>query len=150
LGPISVSGPRADISEASSEANRTLEFADPRPHRLGKRDSEQASAEQHKTGNGHSQETVRNEFFAHGTPPIARKIDCAARKSQLPRRHQGYLRVLHRQLISVSACPDFSDNTLRHFPQVVIAKLVGARAISHCSLPEFIERFGRRPRDIED
>jgi hypothetical protein len=89
----------------SSEANRTLEFANPRPHRLGKCDSEQASAEQDKTGNRHSQETVGNEFFAHGTPPTARKIDCDARKSQLPRRHQGYLRVLYRQLISSFGAP---------------------------------------------
>jgi hypothetical protein len=89
----------------SSEANRTSEFANPRPHRLGKCDIEQASAEQDKTGNGHSEETVRNEFFAHGTPPTARKIDCDARKSQLPRRHQGYLRALYRQPISSFGVP---------------------------------------------
>jgi hypothetical protein len=89
----------------SSEANRTSEYANPRPHRLGKCDSEQASAEQDKTANGHSEETARNEFFAHGTPPTARKIDCDARKSQLPRRHQGYLRALYRQPISSFGVP---------------------------------------------
>jgi hypothetical protein len=40
----------------------------------GKCDSDQARAEQEKTCNGHSEETVRGEFFTHGTPPIARNI----------------------------------------------------------------------------
>src|SRR6202035_1570515 len=39
----------------------------------GKCDSDQARAEQEKTCNGHSEETVRGEFFTHGTPPIARE-----------------------------------------------------------------------------
>jgi hypothetical protein len=38
---------------------------------LGKCDGEQAGAQQDKTSNGHSEETVRGEFFTHGTPPIA-------------------------------------------------------------------------------
>jgi hypothetical protein len=40
-------------------------------HRLGKCESEQAGAKQGKAGNGHGEETVRSEFFTHGTPPIA-------------------------------------------------------------------------------
>jgi hypothetical protein len=40
---------------------------------LGKCDSDQARAQQYKTCNGHSEETVRGEFFTHGTPPIARE-----------------------------------------------------------------------------
>src|ERR1019366_6338029 len=43
-----------------------------RKHRLGKCDSDQARAKQDKTGNGHSEETVRSEFITHGTPPIVR------------------------------------------------------------------------------
>ena len=41
--------------------------------RLAKCDSEQASAKQDETGNGHSEETVRSEFFTHGTPPTVRE-----------------------------------------------------------------------------
>ena len=44
-----------------------------RMHRLGKRESDQARAKQHKTGNGHSEETVRSEFITHGIPPIVRR-----------------------------------------------------------------------------
>jgi len=40
---------------------------------LGKCDSDQARAQQYKTCNGHSEETVSGEFFTHGTPPIARE-----------------------------------------------------------------------------
>jgi hypothetical protein len=40
---------------------------------LGKCHSDQARAQQDKTCNGHSEETVRGEFFTHGTPPIARE-----------------------------------------------------------------------------
>ena len=40
---------------------------------LGKCDSDQARAQQEKTCNGHSEETVRGEFFTHDTPPIARE-----------------------------------------------------------------------------
>jgi hypothetical protein len=40
-----------------------------RKHRSGKCDSDQARAEQDKTANGHSEETVGSEFFAHGAPP---------------------------------------------------------------------------------
>ena len=44
-----------------------------RTHRSGKCDSEQARAEEEKTGNGYSEETVRSEIFVcHGTPPTAR------------------------------------------------------------------------------
>jgi hypothetical protein len=43
-------------------------------HVLGKCHSEQARAKQDKTGNGHSEETVRSEFFTHGTPPAAREL----------------------------------------------------------------------------
>jgi hypothetical protein len=39
-------------------------------HQLGKRESDQTRAKQHKTGNGHGEETFRSEFFTHGTPPI--------------------------------------------------------------------------------
>src|SRR5258706_9495448 len=39
-----------------------------RKHRSGKRDSDQARAKQDKTGHGHGEETVRREFFTHGTP----------------------------------------------------------------------------------
>jgi hypothetical protein len=38
--------------------------------RSGKCDSGQARAKQDKTGNGHSEEAVRSEFFTHGAPPI--------------------------------------------------------------------------------
>jgi hypothetical protein len=41
-----------------------------RGRRSGKCDSGQAGAKEDKTGNGHSEETVRSEFFTHGTPPI--------------------------------------------------------------------------------
>jgi hypothetical protein len=51
--------------------------------KLGKCDSEQARAKQDKTGNGHSEETVRSEFFTHGTPPPARESDCDARKADV-------------------------------------------------------------------
>jgi hypothetical protein len=47
-----------------------------RKHRSGECDSQQARAKHDKTGNGHREETVRSEFFAHGTPPTARKSDC--------------------------------------------------------------------------
>jgi hypothetical protein len=40
----------------------------------GKCDGEQARAKQDKTGNGHSEETVRSEFFTHSTPPTVREI----------------------------------------------------------------------------
>jgi hypothetical protein len=69
-----------------------------REHRSGKCDSQQARAKQDKTGNGHREETVRGEFFAHGTPPTARKSDCqqdqlhtfaAIAGSHLPLRRSG-------------------------------------------------------------
>jgi hypothetical protein len=41
-----------------------------RPAQLDKCDSEQARAKQGKTGHGHSEETVRSEFFTHGTPHL--------------------------------------------------------------------------------
>jgi hypothetical protein len=45
-----------------------------RTHRLSKCDSEQARAEEEKTSNSYSEETVRSEFFTcHGTPPAARQ-----------------------------------------------------------------------------
>jgi len=47
-----------------------------RQHRSGKCDRQQAGAKQDKTCNGHCEETVRSEFFAHGTPPTAWKSDC--------------------------------------------------------------------------
>ena len=74
------------------------------PHRLGKCDSEQARAKQDKTGNGHCEETVRSEFFTHGTPPTARKIDCDARKSDFL-TSPGYSRTLPRQLTSSFRVP---------------------------------------------
>jgi hypothetical protein len=43
---------------------------------LAQCDSEQAGAKQDKTGNDHSEETVRSEFFTHGTPPTARASGC--------------------------------------------------------------------------
>jgi hypothetical protein len=50
----------------------------------GKCDREQARAKQDKTGNGHSEETARSEFFTHGTSPTAPEIsDCDARKSDV-------------------------------------------------------------------
>jgi hypothetical protein len=39
----------------------------------GEGEGDQAGAKQHKTGNGHSEETVGSEFFTHGTPPFARR-----------------------------------------------------------------------------
>ena len=42
----------------------------PRPAGLVNRESDQAGAKQDKAGNGHSEETVRSEFFTHGTPPV--------------------------------------------------------------------------------
>lgn len=39
---------------------------------LVKCESDQTREEQDKTGHGHGQEAVRSNFFAHGTPPIAR------------------------------------------------------------------------------
>jgi hypothetical protein len=41
-------------------------------HRSDKCESNEAGAKQYKTGNGHSQETVRSEFITHSTPPIVR------------------------------------------------------------------------------
>jgi hypothetical protein len=41
---------------------------------LGKCQSEQARAKQDKTRNGHTEKTVRGEFFTHGTPPICRRM----------------------------------------------------------------------------
>jgi hypothetical protein len=61
-------------------------------HQLGKRESDQTRAKQHKTGNGHGEETFRSEFFTHGTPPIVCALleqdDCpvALSKDSLPRR----------------------------------------------------------------
>jgi hypothetical protein len=59
---------------------------------LGKCDSDQARAQQDKTCNGHSEETVRGEFFTHDTPPIApecwlpsRPIARPARRGRLSR-----------------------------------------------------------------
>jgi len=40
-------------------------------HRLGNYECDQARAKQDETGHGHSEETVRSEFFTHGTPPVA-------------------------------------------------------------------------------
>jgi hypothetical protein len=57
-----------------------------RKHRLGQCDSDQARAKQDKTGNGHSEETVRSEFFTHGTPPIARECWLPSRLSRAPAR----------------------------------------------------------------
>jgi hypothetical protein len=37
---------------------------------LAKCDTEQPRAKQGKTGNGHSEKTVRGEFFTHGTPRL--------------------------------------------------------------------------------
>jgi len=39
---------------------------------LVENEHKQARAKQDKTGNGHSQETVRSEFFTHGAPSSAR------------------------------------------------------------------------------
>jgi hypothetical protein len=64
-----------------------------RKHRSGKCDCQQAGAKQDKSGNGHREETVRSDFFAHGTPPTARKSDC----------HQDQLHTL--QAIAGSHCP---------------------------------------------
>ena len=52
----------------------------------GKCDSDQARAQQDKTCNGHSEETVRGEFFTHGTPPIARECWLPSRPIARPAR----------------------------------------------------------------
>ncbi len=52
----------------------------------GKCDSDQARAEQEKTCNGHSEETVRGEFLTHGTPPIARECWLPSRPIARPAR----------------------------------------------------------------
>jgi hypothetical protein len=44
------------------------------PEGLENCESDQARAEQKKAANGHSEETVRSEFFAHGTPPFASRL----------------------------------------------------------------------------
>jgi hypothetical protein len=71
--------PDGQICGSASAINRSLrQFAgfiltSPHSH-LGKCDSEQARAEEEKTGNSYSEETVRSEFFTcHGTPPTARQ-----------------------------------------------------------------------------
>lgn len=51
-------------------SNRALPFS----RKLGKRESDQSRTKQHKTRNGHSQETVRSELLTHGAPP-----NCAPR-----------------------------------------------------------------------
>jgi hypothetical protein len=38
-------------------------------YRSGKRESDQSRAKQHKTHNGHSEETVRSKLLTHGAPP---------------------------------------------------------------------------------
>jgi hypothetical protein len=38
-------------------------------HRLGKRESDQSRAKQHKAHNSHSEEAVRSELLTHGAPP---------------------------------------------------------------------------------
>src|ERR1700722_17822941 len=53
---------------------------------LGKCDRDQARAQQDNTCNGHSEETVRGEFFTHGTPPIARECWLPSRPIALPDR----------------------------------------------------------------
>src|ERR1700724_66528 len=41
--------------------------------RLDKCEREKTRAKQRKAGNGHSEETVRSKFFAHGTPTVLEK-----------------------------------------------------------------------------
>jgi hypothetical protein len=55
--------PSAPASSGRGEAQK---------HRSGKGDRDQAGAKQDKAGNGHSEETVRCEFFTHGPPPQVR------------------------------------------------------------------------------
>ena len=62
-------------------ARSALSVATVRDRGSGNYESDQARAKQDKTGNGHSEETVRSEFIAHGTPPTV----CApARTERLP------------------------------------------------------------------
>src|ERR1019366_10827741 len=59
-----------------------------RKHTLGKCNSDQARAKQDKTGNGHSEETVRSEFITHGTPPIAMECWSPSRLSRALGSHR--------------------------------------------------------------
>jgi len=53
---------------------------------LGKCDSDQARKQQDNTCNGDSEETVRGEFFTHGTPPIARECWLPSRPASCSKR----------------------------------------------------------------
>ena len=88
-----------------------------RTHRLGKCDSEQARAEEAKTGNGYSEETVRSEFFTcHGTPPTARQCSLppAIGSSRLAARLER-LRLMTQLYVGTRPMPKGIGRVIRRF-----------------------------------
>src|SRR6266436_8273169 len=88
-----------------------------RMHRLGKCDSEQARAEEAKTGNGYSEETVRSEFFTcHGTPPTARQcwLPPAIGSSRLAARLER-LRLMTQSYVGTRPIPKGIGRVIRRF-----------------------------------
>src|SRR4030088_2982358 len=86
-------------------------------HRLGKCDSEQARAEDKKTGNGYSEETVRSEFFmCHGTPPTARQcwLPPAIGSSRLTARLER-LRLMTQLYVGKRPIPKGIGRVIRRF-----------------------------------
>jgi hypothetical protein len=86
-------------------------------HRLGKCDSEQARAEDKKTGNGYSEDTVRSEFFmCHGTPPTARQcwLPPAVGSSRLAARLER-LRLMTQLYVGKRPIPKGIGRVIRRF-----------------------------------
>src|SRR6267378_6685693 len=86
-------------------------------HRSCKCDSEQARAEEAKTGNGYSEETVRSEFFTcHGTPPTARQcwLPPAIGSSRLAARLER-LRLMTQLYVGTRPIPKGIGRAIRRF-----------------------------------
>ena len=93
-------------------------------HRLGKCESEQARAKQRKTGNGHGEETVRSEFFTHGTPPIAREMLVTVSTIAHPRSNRTTV-TLHSQKDFAPFRKSESDWCFRATGPPVIRTMIG-------------------------
>ena len=90
--------------------------------RLAKCDSEQASAKQDETGNGHSEETVRSEFFTHGTPPIARECWLPSRLSRAPARTERLSRRTVKRISSGSENRNLTDALEQQQPRSAMVR----------------------------
>jgi hypothetical protein len=92
-------------------------------------ESDQARAKQDKTRNGHGEETVRSEFFTHGTLPIVRPCSNGT-TAPLHSEISAGVQYAHRMSLAASISP--SDPSL--------GQLLGALAPATGKVP--VHSFG--------